>query len=116
MRVVRIFFNADFRCQHDGLYKVAKAKKVDIFNLREHEAVVFINNARNKVKMFTSSGVLAYLRLEGSNKVDAATIAEIPRAFSGNIKVAYNRALQKTLKERMPARRTITETVIGGQR
>ena len=99
--LVQCFLDADMRCQHDGLAKIAKNKDMDVYKLRQGEHVVFVNSALDRVKMFSSGGVLSYLRLK-KGKVNLETLRLIPEAFSnGNIEVAYSRSLKKVLEAKL---------------
>lgn len=99
-QVKRIFLNADFRKQHDGLIQLAQEHHLNIAALEPGEHVVFVNSQRNKIKMFSHGQVLSYLRLT-SGKVDLETLQAIPRAFKGNLTLAYDKALTKMVVKKL---------------
>lgn len=95
-RLLRVFLNADMRNQHDGLRALAKTEKINIDKLEVGEMVLFINSDKNRVKLYGSNNVLAYLKLD-KGKIDMRTISLIPRAFSGSGKIDYDAALKEVL-------------------
>ncbi len=99
--LVRCFIDTDLRSQHNGLAKIAARHRINVSRLRPGEHVMFINRARDKMKMYSANGVLSYLRLGDRRKVDMDTIGEIPRAFDGSLSLAYERALTKTVKQKL---------------
>lgn len=99
--LIQCFLDADMRCQHDGLAKIAKRKDLDVYSLKKGEHVVFINSALDRIKMFSSGAVLSYLRLK-KGKVNLETLRLIPEAFNdGNLEVAYSRALKQVLETKL---------------
>jgi hypothetical protein len=99
-RIVRCFLDADLRCSHDGLAKIAKDSKVNVRDLESGEYAVFVNSARNKVKVYAHGEVLAYLRLPRGRSVDLRVIQHIPAAFNGKT-INYDSALAKMLESKM---------------
>ena len=102
-RVVRIFLDVDFRNQHTGLSLVASKHKVDVDALKDGEHLIFVNSKRNKIKMYSSRGVLSYLRLK-KGVIDLNTLVEIPKCFSHNLSVSYDKALTKVIKNKLNLR------------
>ena len=99
--LIQCFLEADMRCQHDGLAKVAKKQDLDVYGLQRGQHVVFINTALDRVKMFSAGGILSYLRLK-KGKVNLETLRLIPEAFNdGNLEVAYSRSLKKVLEAKL---------------
>lgn len=98
--VLRIFLGADFRCQHDGLIKIAADNGLNIKNLKPGKHVVFINAKRDRIKMFSPGGVLSYARLE-NGRVNLEALQSIPKAFDGDLSFAYDKALTKIIREKL---------------
>lgn len=101
MKAVTFFLGADLRSGHIGLQKLAKTKGTDLQTLQESEAVIFINTQRNKVKSYSSNGVLSYIRLEPGRTVDLHALEEFPMAFSPKGRLDYKRALKRALIKRL---------------
>jgi len=103
-KLVRVFFGTDMRCQHDGLALQAEEAGLDVYSLKKGCHVVFVNKALDRIKMFSPGGVLSYLRVKG--KVSTESLALIPSAFSesGDIEVAYSKAVIKTLESKLGLR------------
>lgn len=102
-RLLQVFLNVDLRCAHDGLAKVAKDNKIKIEDLEPGEFVVFVNSHKNRLKLFTANGVLAYLKLK-TGKIDLRTIALIPQAFKGSGRIDYDKALKDMIDEHLKVR------------
>ena len=99
-RIIRFFPQADLRCQHLGLAKVAASVGINVHKLAPGEFVIFLNNARDKLKMYASGNVLAYLKMPQGTRVDLNVIQHIPRFFSGG-KINYDAALKKQIKREL---------------
>lgn len=100
MRVVRCFLNADMRNGHEGLRLVAAKEKIDVDKLAPGEFVVFVNAAKDRLKIYTHSRVLAYQHQKGV-RINLKTIAEIPRAFAATGRIDYDKALKTTLEKEL---------------
>ena len=100
-RIVRIFLDVDFRNQHDGLAKLARENNVSVGSLKDGEHIIFINTARNKIKMYSNRDVLSYMRLPSGRKVDLEALVEMTKCFKGDIKVSYKTALTKKVKDKL---------------
>lgn len=99
-KILHVFFDVDMRSQHHGLQMHAAKRKVHLENLMPKQHVVFINKAMDRVKMYSSSGVLSYLRVPQGLELEA--INYIPEAFVGDgVDVAYAKALRKVLVKRL---------------
>jgi len=98
-RLITAFVGTDMRCQHNGLAIIAKKRKVDVYDLKVGEHVVFVNTALDRIKMFSAGGVLSYLKVKGG--IEMETLAYIPKAFAGNLPVAYGSALKAVLQKKL---------------
>jgi hypothetical protein len=101
-KIVRFFPHADLRCQHDGLISMALKHKVNVLKLKPGEHAIFVNNAWNKLKMFSSGGVLSYLRLR-TGRIDPRSIQHIPDAFQAG-SIAYKGAIKKTVLSKLASK------------
>lgn len=97
-RIVRVFLNADLRCGHDGLAALAKKESIDVKKLPPGEYVIFLNAAKDRVKVYAASNVVAYHRSE-SGRLEMAAIARIPQAFTASGHLDYSKALRATLEQ-----------------
>lgn len=95
-RIIRVFLRADMRCSHRGLTRMANENEIDITKLERGEFVLFINNDRNRIKLYAPNNVIAYLSLP-KGKIDLRTIALIPKSFSATGKIEYDEALKEVL-------------------
>jgi hypothetical protein len=104
-RILQVFMNADFRCAHDGLAKLAKDKGIDVENLEPAQYVVFINTAQDRVKVYAAFNVLAYMRSK-SGKIDLTAISRIPEAFRATGGLNYDKILKETLEASLRRKRS----------
>ena len=95
-RVIQCFLGVNMIQGHDGLSKLAKGKGIDVKSLEPGNFVVFINNRKDRIKVYTANNVIAYLRMD-SGKIDLRTISEIPRPFNASGKIDYDKALKDAL-------------------
>lgn len=99
-RLLRVFLNADMRNGHDGLKQLAKTEKLDLAKLEPGEYVLFLNSARDRLKLFATDNIFAYLKLD-RGRIDLRTLSKIPRAFSGSGKIDYDATLKEVLKKEL---------------
>lgn len=95
-RVIRCFLNVRLSSGHVGLAEFAKKNKLNVTALNPGEYVVFINRAQDRVKVYASNNIIAYLRLPSGQRLDLRVIQQIPSAFNGT-KINYDEALRETL-------------------
>lgn len=103
-RVLQCFLNTDMRMGHDGLRKLAKDNKINVDDLQPGQYLVFINNAKDKLKIYASFGVIAYQRMEKGRKLDLNVIPYIPKAFNGTGRLDYEQSLKEVLEKALEKR------------
>lgn len=96
-KVLQCFLNADLRCGHEGLSALAKQSGIDITKLQPGQYVLFINSSKDKLKLYASNNVVAYLKLSTGQRLNMATIQLIPKAFQGTGRIDYDKALKEVL-------------------
>lgn len=102
-RVLQVFLNADLRCSHDGLREIAKKGGLDVKDLQPGQYIVFLNAAKDRLKLYAANNVVAYMKQPDGGKIDPRMIAELPRAFNGttiNYETAIKEALMKIFARR----------------
>lgn len=100
-RILQVFLDSDLRCGHEGLEAVAKKHKIAVKDLDPGQYVVFVNSARDRIKIFAASHVIAYLKAP-VGKIDMRTISLIPQAFEGKGRFNYDEALKELIKKKLP--------------
>lgn len=99
-KVVHIFKDTPMSYQHTGLAELAINRGVKLEKLSPGEHVVFLNVARDKVKIYTSGGLLSYYK-SPSGKLNLHVLSETPKFFSLDTgmdwKAADEAALNKLL-------------------
>jgi len=114
MKTVHFFLGADLRGSHAGLAMQAKQKNIDLAKLKAGEAVVFINRKKNKLKSYSFNGVVSYVRFDDSRRgIDMDALNEIPRSFTSDGRMDYERALRETLKKKLSLKRFEELEVVG---
>lgn len=107
IKIVQVFLGADMRCSHHGLAELAKQNKIDVHNLEQGEFVLFVNNEKNKLKLYATNNIIAYLALEKGH-IDMRTIALIPKSFTASGRIEYDKAL-RTVLERELVRKSLRD-------
>lgn len=105
-RVLQCFLNADLRCGHEGLATLAKQNGIDITQLQPGQYVLFINSHKDKLKLYASNNVVAYLKLSTGQRLNMATIQLIPKAFRGTGTIDYDKALREVLLTALARKRS----------
>lgn len=101
--IVRLFKDADLRCQHEGLRQTAKDADIDLDKLKQGEHVVFLNAKLTKVKIYSLGGILTYYRAP-SGRLNLHMIAEIPKCFGSKGELDWKKA-EKIALDKMLARK-----------
>lgn len=78
---IKIFKNVSMIYQHDGLAKLAASKKVKLDGLEPGEHILFVNGARDRIKMYSANKVLSYYRAEKNTRINLEMIEYIPQCF-----------------------------------
>lgn len=92
-KIVQVFTNVNMGKGHDGLNALCTAHDIDVSDLDPGHYVVFTNRAMDKVKIFGSNNVIAYLKLPVGTHVSLASLALIPIAFQGSPNIEYDQSL-----------------------
>lgn len=95
-RIVRFFPDTNLQGGHIGLSKLAKENGVDVNKLKLGEYLIFVNRKKDKLKMFASASLIAYLKMPPGGRIDPRTIAILPRYFNGT-SIQYDEALKEVL-------------------
>jgi hypothetical protein len=98
-RVIRFFPEADLRCMHDGLRRLALEHKIDVLNLKPGEFIVFANRSKTMLKIFAPGNTIAVTKSPDGRRLDLNVIRLIPRFFNGS-EFQYDKALQKLLENK----------------
>lgn len=96
--LLRVVFNADLRCSHDGLALQAKALRLDVAKLEVGEFVVFINAKKTMLKMFAAGNTVAHFKTPGNRQLNLKVLAIIPRFFNGQT-LKYDEALSEVIRK-----------------
>jgi len=102
-RIIRFFPGSDLRKGHIGLAKLARRKGIDPQNLKLGEYLIFMNNRKDKIKLFASNNIIAYLRLPQGEYISLDTIREIPNYFNGK-SINYKGAIAKSISDSLARR------------
>lgn len=121
VRVHQVFIDADLRCQIDGLMNLCRKHKLRPEYFDRGQLIVFINTARNYIKVLACNGspapVLASYRLPSGRIYDLSAVQYIPEAFNSNGAVDFDYALKTALENKLGARgaRNTTGEANGGK-
>lgn len=97
-KIVRVVFDADLRCSHDGLSQMLEKNfQIKTDNLKLGEFVVCLNSAETIVKIYTHGNTIAHYKSK-KGRIELKAIMHLPKFFNGS-SFAYNKALAETLKK-----------------
>jgi hypothetical protein len=99
-KIIQVFLNADLRCGHDGLAKLANDNNINVANLEPGQFIIFINTEMNRLKLYAANQVIAYLRLK-EGKIDIRAIQLIPRAFLASGRIDYDKAIKEIIESKL---------------
>lgn len=100
-KILRYFPDSDLRGQHLSLSIQASRAGLNVNSLGAGDFLVFVNRKRDKVKLFASGNVVAYLKMPDGKKLDPRVIQYLPRHFNGS-KINYDAAMTDVLKKQFP--------------
>lgn len=102
MKTCNIFLGADLRLGHLGLIKLAETKAIKLLELKEGEAVIFINAKRNRMKSYAWNSVVSYVRSEETNRpIDLNALDYLAQTFNPKGQMDYSAALKNSLEKRL---------------
>lgn len=96
-QIIRCVFNADMRCGHDGLTKVAKKLSVNTSSLDIGQYIIFVNTAKTIVKIYAAGNVIAHYK-SPKGQINLKTLAFIPKYFNGH-SLNYYGALAEVIRK-----------------
>lgn len=99
-RLIRIVFNTDLRCGHDGLAAIAKGLRVNVNTLEIGEFVVFVNRKKCALKLYAAGNTVAHFKMPGTRQMNMSVIGLIPRFFNGK-ELKYDDALAEVIKKQI---------------
>lgn len=104
-RLVAAISNISMALGHDGLSECAKRLGIKIDKLEDHELVLFVNRARDRLKVLGAKGiVLGYVKMPKGRKLPLGAVQFIPATFSGqgtiDIDAAIAKYITKTLEKK----------------
>lgn len=104
--IIQCFLNVNMGSSHDGLTKLAKDHGVKTQDLAPGEYLVFVNSARDRVKVYAANNTIAYYRAEKRGSIDLRVIQMIPRAFNAHGKLNYDEALKLAVEKALLDRKS----------
>ncbi len=100
-RIVLLVDNVHMGLSHDGLARLAVSFKADASKLGEGELLMFLNRAKDKLKILGAGGrVVGYLKMEKGRRIALDAIRFLPETFGAN-GFSYDSALSKALAEKL---------------
>jgi len=99
MRIARVYFEQDMRCNFPGLEAVMRKEGVDPQTLPSGSFTLFMNAARTKFKMMVGNAYLVYFS-NGNKRIPLEAIQHLPQFFDGTT-LDFAKAIEKSVKEKM---------------
>lgn len=102
-RIITLIDNVSMGNGHIGLALIAKKHaKIKVEELGPGEIVMFLNKAKDKLKIIGHKGVvMGYLRQPHGKRIMLEAIQFIPQTFGGSGAIHYDRALEEALTKRL---------------
>lgn len=116
MKAVHVFLSVDMRKGHDGLIEYAKNRKVNLRELPDETAAVFINRQRDKMKTYSYNHVVGYMRSEKHRPFDIAAVDHFAMAFKKDGTMDYSKALKARLEIALGKKGKLKEEHLNGQK
>lgn len=104
-QIIRCFIGTDFRLGHEGLTTLCAKNRINPNTLESGQFIVFLNGAKNKIKVLTAGQILVYYRHPKGHRIHLNALAAIPRAFQGG-RFSYDDALKIVLDEELGRKRS----------
>lgn len=105
-KILHCFFDADMRCSHDGLAARAAKDKVNVKTLDTGQYIVFVNSAKNRIKLYAANETVAYYRAPKGVRIDLGVIVRIPANFAATGRIDYTKALKETVEKALSRKNT----------
>lgn len=109
MKTVNVFIGVDMRMGHEGLKQYAKTRKVDLTQLEDDSACVFISSNRLRIKTYSYNHVVGYLKADSNRPFDLSAIDEFPKAFNKHGIMNYDKAIRARLEKEFARKGKLTE-------
>lgn len=95
-RIVAVVDNVHMGLGHEGLRGLAKLHRLPIEGLAQGELLLFLNRAKDKIKMVGHGGqVIAYFKMPHGRRLPLEAIQYIPQTFTADGKVDLDAAIEK---------------------
>lgn len=95
-RLIRVVFDADLRCSHEGLTAIAKNLKLKLDELELGEFVAFINSKKTMIKLYAAGNTIAHFKTPDGRQLNLKVLALIPKFFNGR-ELKYDDALKEVI-------------------
>lgn len=96
MKIARIFFDVDMRCNFEGMREVIKDAKVDLKTIASDYVVILMNRKKTAFKMLVDNAYIIYYK-NGNRRIPLEAIQYIPQRFGGS-EMEFNKAVEKSLR------------------
>lgn len=80
---------------------MARKQGIKVQDLEPGQLVIFVNAAKNKLKVYAANNVVAYLKLPDKERIDLRVIQKIPEAFQATGKINYDAELKKLIEKQL---------------
>ena len=100
-KILKLFQNIHMNLGHDGLIKLSKQNKVDVYKMENGDLLMFINKRGDKLKVLGPFGrVVGYLKMPNGQRIMMEALQYIPHTF-GASGFDYDKACVKALEKRI---------------
>lgn len=101
MKILKVFPDTPMYYSHLGLFGILARSRITKIN--EGEFYIFINRAATAFKLLTAGNVLVYYKSPSASRpISIDAIAYIPHFFGSDKDAGYSKALEHTLRKKVP--------------
>lgn len=115
-QIVAVIANVNMNLGHDGLGLISKKFGYDLQTIEGNKLVLFLNSARDKLKMIGPGGiVLGYVKMPKGRRLPLEAIQYIPKTFSGRGKIDLELAVSEFVSEKLKSKNKLKRMEYIGQ-
>lgn len=99
MRIARVFFGIDMRCNFDGIRAALKKEKMDLATLDKNMIVICLNNTKTAFKILVDNTYIVYYK-NGNRRIPLEALQYLPQKFGGS-EMEYNQAVETSIRQKL---------------
>lgn len=98
MKIARVFFDFDMRCNFEGIKELLKKEKMKDEETKDM-VVILLNRATTSFKLLIDNSYIVYYK-NGHRRIPLDALQFLPQRFGGS-EMEFNRAVERSLREKL---------------